>query len=104
MVIFRYGDDAGMLTENTLYAAGNLGVTIYNTNHLGVKAIAKRAAKDTGYAVIEDASGQHIATGSKQRRTEHTAASDEMEDEDDNMEVDSQSDCVKVSNGKSDLH
>ena len=29
-------------------------MTAYNANHLGVKAIAKRAAKDTGKAVFED--------------------------------------------------
>ena len=29
-------------------------MTAYNANHLGVKAIAKKAAKDTGKAVLED--------------------------------------------------
>ena len=29
-------------------------MTAYNANHLGVKAIAKRAAKDTGKAVLQD--------------------------------------------------
>ena len=50
----RYGKDAGELTEHTLYSAGNIAMTAYNANHLGVKAIAKRAAKDTGKAVLQD--------------------------------------------------
>jgi hypothetical protein len=50
----RYGAEAGKATENALYATGNLGMTAYNANHLGVKAIAKKAAKDTGKAVLED--------------------------------------------------
>ena len=37
-----------------MYSAGNIGVAAYNFNHLGVKAIAKRAAKDTGKAVVQD--------------------------------------------------
>ncbi len=50
----RYGGQVGTATENTLYATGNLGLTVNNARNLGVKAIAKRAAKDTGKAVIED--------------------------------------------------
>ena len=53
-----------------MYAAGNLGVTVYNANHLGVKAIAKRAAKVTGLAVVEDMSGQEVAPNAKQQKTE----------------------------------
>lgn len=110
-MVYRYGSDAGKFTENTLYAAGNLGVTVYNTNHLGVKAIAKRAAKDTGLAVIEDASGQQLASHgnkAKQPRTEPLQKSEipdmiETREKEDSMEVDTQSDCVKFSNGKSGL-
>ena len=54
MYLCRYGGQVGTATENALYATGNLGLTVNNARHLGVKAIAKRAAKDTGKAVIED--------------------------------------------------
>ena len=37
-----------------MFAAGNVGMAAYNFNNLGIKAIAKRAAKDTGKAVVED--------------------------------------------------
>ena len=50
----RYGEHAGKLAENTVFAAGNIAMTAYNADSLGVKAIAKRAAKDTGKAVLQD--------------------------------------------------
>ena len=50
----RYGSDAGKLAENGLYAIGNTAMTAYNADNLGVKAIAKRAAKDTGKALLLD--------------------------------------------------
>ncbi|XP_033632094.1 spartin-like [Asterias rubens] len=54
VVQHKYGDDAARLTDTSLDAATNIGFTAYNLNHIGVKAIAKRAAKDTGKAVFED--------------------------------------------------
>ena len=51
---FRYGQEAGKLTENTMYSAGNVAMTAYSASNLGVKAIVKKAAKDTGRAVLED--------------------------------------------------
>lgn len=50
----KYGAHAGQATEHALYTVGNAAMTGYNVEHLGVKAIAKRAAKDTGKAVLED--------------------------------------------------
>ncbi len=54
VVYYRYGNDAGNLTENALYATGGIAMTAYNASNIGVKAMAKRAAKDTGRAVVED--------------------------------------------------
>ena len=51
---FRYGDNAGKLTDNSLATVGNIGVSAHNFNHLGVKALAKRTAKDTSKVVIRD--------------------------------------------------
>lgn len=50
----RYGAEASNLAENTMYTAGNVIMTAHNASHLGMKAIAKRAAKETGKAVIQD--------------------------------------------------
>ena len=53
-LLHRYGNEAGQLTENMLYAGGNIAMTAHNANNFGVKAVAKRAAKDTGKAVLHD--------------------------------------------------
>lgn len=55
----RYGEHAGLLTENTLFAAGNVAMTAHNADNLGIKAIAKRTAKATGKAVLHDIKEVH---------------------------------------------
>ncbi|XP_050416907.2 spartin isoform X1 [Patella vulgata] len=59
VVQHRYGREAGAVTDNTLYSIGNLGMTAFNVDNLGVKAMAKRAAKETGKAVIKDYADEH---------------------------------------------
>uniref|UniRef100_A0A0B6ZI36 Senescence domain-containing protein n=1 Tax=Arion vulgaris TaxID=1028688 RepID=A0A0B6ZI36_9EUPU len=54
VVTHKYGEEAGCLTENTMYTAGNVFMTAHNANNLGIKAIAKRAARETGKAVLVD--------------------------------------------------
>ncbi|KAL3878358.1 hypothetical protein ACJMK2_030719 [Sinanodonta woodiana] len=54
IVDHKYGSQAGQLTENALYAAGNIAMTAHNAKNLGVKAIAKRAAKNAGTVLLED--------------------------------------------------
>jgi hypothetical protein len=43
-----------LLAENGLYAIGNTVLAANNVDNLGIKAIAKRAAKDTGKALVTD--------------------------------------------------
>lgn len=50
----KYGPNAGQLTENTLYTVGNVAMTAYNVDQLGIKALAKRAAKTTGTEIVKD--------------------------------------------------
>ncbi|CAG5124262.1 unnamed protein product [Candidula unifasciata] len=50
----KYGEEAGHFTENTVYTAGNMLMTAHNIHSLGPKAVAKRAAKETGKAVLTD--------------------------------------------------
>ncbi|XP_072040462.1 spartin-like isoform X2 [Amphiura filiformis] len=54
VVQHKYGTDAGRLADNSLNTATNIGFTAYNMKHLGIKAIAKRTAKDTGKALVKD--------------------------------------------------
>ncbi|KAL8609177.1 hypothetical protein ACOMHN_062418 [Nucella lapillus] len=48
----KYGEEAGKLAENTVYAAGNVAMTAYTAESLAVKAIVKRTARDTGSAMV----------------------------------------------------
>ena len=52
MLYSRYGSEAGNFTDNTLYAVGQTAMAAHNAASLGVKGIAKRAAKDTGKALV----------------------------------------------------
>ncbi|XP_038055681.1 spartin-like [Patiria miniata] len=65
VVQHKYGNDAARFTDTTLDAATNIGVSAYNMNHIGVKAIAKRAAKDTGKAVLEDYNKESVSKNGK---------------------------------------
>lgn len=61
--IIRYGSEAAKLSENALYAVGNVAMTAYNVDNLGVKAIAKRAAKETGKELVKDIHGEWRDSG-----------------------------------------
>jgi spartin len=50
----KYGNDAGIATEEALYTAGNAAMTAHNVQQLGPKAIAKNTAFETGKTVIND--------------------------------------------------
>ncbi|XP_059154134.1 spartin-like [Physella acuta] len=54
VVNHKFGEEAAGFTENTMYAAGNVVLTSHNVHNLGMKAIAKRAVKDTGRALLEE--------------------------------------------------
>ena len=74
-MVCRYGGEAGQFTEHTLYAAGNVGIAAYNFNNLGVKAVAKRAAKDTGKALVQEHSKASGTSASAQSKASGTSAS-----------------------------
>lgn len=54
IVDHKYGEQAGEVVGNAVYSVGNLALTTHNVQSLGVKAVAKRTAKDTGKAVLND--------------------------------------------------
>ncbi|XP_005106504.1 spartin [Aplysia californica] len=60
----KYGAQVGQLTENAVYTAGSALQCVYNRKCLGAKAVAKRVARDTGKAVVEDInkSPQHTSS------------------------------------------
>ncbi|XP_077984237.1 spartin-like isoform X2 [Glandiceps talaboti] len=50
----KYGSEAAKVTEDGLNAGLNVGLTVVNIKQFGIKAIAKRAARDTGEATAKD--------------------------------------------------
>ncbi|XP_060129759.1 spartin isoform X2 [Zootoca vivipara] len=53
-VKYKYGDDAGDATDNAVSSAINVGVAAFNIDNIGIKAIVKKTAKETGHAVLDE--------------------------------------------------
>lgn len=53
-VRYKYGHDAGEATHNAVDSAVNVGLTAYNIDNIGIKAMVKRTAKQTGHTLLED--------------------------------------------------
>lgn len=54
----RYGDDASQATDTAIKSAVNVGVTAYNIDNLGIKAILKTAGKQTAKAMVKSPEGE----------------------------------------------
>ncbi|XP_042231033.1 protein spartin-like isoform X2 [Homarus americanus] len=79
VVAHKYGEDAGALADNTLYAVGQTAWAGHNIASLGVKGIAKRTAKDTGKALIH----QHES----KKKTSTSASAEPVEKAVEAMEI-----------------
>ncbi|XP_023402989.1 spartin isoform X2 [Loxodonta africana] len=53
-VRYKYGHKAGEATNYAVDSAVNVGVTAYNIDHIGIKAMVKKTAKQTGHTILED--------------------------------------------------
>ncbi|XP_015671669.1 spartin [Protobothrops mucrosquamatus] len=53
-VKYKYGNDAGQATNNAVSSAINVGVTAFNIDHIGIKAMVKKTAKETGNTLLDD--------------------------------------------------
>ena len=82
---YRYGNDAGRITDNSLGAVTNIGFAAYNFSHIGIKAIAKRTAKDTGHALVNEYENTHLGDDDD----------DEDEEEDGDVDYDAREDEIK---------
>lgn len=51
---WRYGAEAGQATDHAVNSAINVGVTAFNIDNLGVKAIVKKTGKETAHAILKD--------------------------------------------------
>uniref|UniRef100_A0A8C6VNI6 Spartin n=1 Tax=Naja naja TaxID=35670 RepID=A0A8C6VNI6_NAJNA len=74
-VRFKYGNDAGQATDNAVSSAINVGVTAFNIDHIGIKAIVKKTAKETGHAVLDDykitEKDENKAVQKREKKDEH---------------------------------
>ncbi|XP_013918111.1 PREDICTED: spartin isoform X2 [Thamnophis sirtalis] len=74
-VKYKYGNDAGQATNNAVSSAINVGVTAFNIDHIGIKAMVKKTAKETGHAVLDDykitEKDENKALEKKEKKDEH---------------------------------
>ncbi|XP_006815587.1 spartin-like [Saccoglossus kowalevskii] len=99
-VDYKYGWEAAHATDTGLNAGLNVGVTAFNFKQLGIKAIAKRTAKDAGSAVAKD----YVAEREKYKVTKNekqTAVDDDYDNDCDTKSI-SKNGCVKFSDLKDD--
>lgn len=54
VVRHKYGEQAGVVVDDALYSGLNIGVTAWNVDNMGLKAIAKRSAKSAGLQLLSD--------------------------------------------------
>lgn len=57
-VKYKYGEDAGEATDTALKSVVNVGVTAYNIDNLGIKAILKTTGKETAKAMVKSKNGK----------------------------------------------
>ncbi|XP_063060953.1 spartin-like isoform X2 [Engraulis encrasicolus] len=50
----KYGPEAGVATDHAVNSAINVGVTAFNIDNLGIKAMVKKTGKQTAVAILED--------------------------------------------------
>ncbi|XP_005077515.1 spartin isoform X1 [Mesocricetus auratus] len=53
-VRYKYGHNAGEATHSAVDSAINVGLTAYNIDNIGIKAIVKKTAKQTGHTLLQD--------------------------------------------------
>ncbi|TNM84775.1 hypothetical protein fugu_008953 [Takifugu bimaculatus] len=57
-VKYKYGDDASQATDTALRSVVNVGITAYNIDNLGIKALLKTTGKQTAKAMVQRPEGQ----------------------------------------------
>lgn len=62
----KYGDAAGHATDHAVNSAINVGITAFNIDNLGIKAVVKRTGKHTAQAILEDYNIQEKPENGKQ--------------------------------------
>ncbi|XP_046520240.1 spartin isoform X2 [Equus quagga] len=82
-VRYKYGHTAGEATHDAVDSAINVGVTAYNIDNIGIKAMVKKTAKQTGHTLLED---YKIIDSSKGKNQEERAKVNMKEEKDEQAE------------------
>ncbi|XP_053187081.1 spartin a [Scomber japonicus] len=76
----KYGDDAGQATGTALQSVVNVGVTAYNIDNLGIKAILKTTGKETAKVMVKN--GQPAENGGEETQKQgHDAETERKKEE-----------------------
>ncbi|KAL9967813.1 hypothetical protein ACROYT_G026110 [Oculina patagonica] len=62
----KYGPAVAEATNNSMGAAGFVLQTYWNVENIGIKALAKKTAKDTGKEVVKEAEKKYLTDGKQQ--------------------------------------
>uniref|UniRef100_A0A8C9PHQ0 Spartin n=1 Tax=Spermophilus dauricus TaxID=99837 RepID=A0A8C9PHQ0_SPEDA len=82
-VRYKYGHNAGEATHHAVDSAINVGLTAYNIDNIGIKAVVKKTAKQTGQKLLED---YQIPGGSRGESQEGAATADMRKEKDEKTE------------------
>ncbi|XP_040906998.1 spartin a [Toxotes jaculatrix] len=79
-VTYKYGNKAGQATDTGLKSVSNVGLTAFNIDNLGIKAMLKTAGKSTAKAMVKSSDGQSAETeGKDAQKQEHQAETEKNE-------------------------
>ncbi|KAK2831705.1 hypothetical protein Q7C36_016791 [Tachysurus vachellii] len=62
----KYGAEAGQATDHAVHSAMNMGITAFNVDNLGIKAMVKKTGKETAHAILQDYKVQDGAEAKEQ--------------------------------------
>ncbi|XP_037655582.1 spartin isoform X1 [Choloepus didactylus] len=79
-VRYKYGHNVGEATHDAVDSAINVGVTAYNIDHIGVKAVVKKTAKQTGHALLEDYKIVDSSQGENQEKGANVHTAEEKDE------------------------
>uniref|UniRef100_A0A287CY69 Spartin n=1 Tax=Ictidomys tridecemlineatus TaxID=43179 RepID=A0A287CY69_ICTTR len=82
-VRYKYGHNAGEATHHAVDSAINVGLTAYNIDNIGIKAVVKKTAKQTGQKLLED---YQIPGASRGESQEGAATADMRKEKDEKTE------------------
>lgn len=68
---WRYGDDASQATDTAIKSVVNVGITAYNIDNLGIKAIMKTTGKQTAKAMVKSPDGKEVKETQEQEGQHH---------------------------------